>query len=69
MGLSLLILFVNQLTALLTFVTLIGYAGVYTGYLKRATSQNIVIGGLAGAAPPYWGGLRLPTNWIRRPCY
>ncbi|CZH02417.1 TPA: protoheme IX farnesyltransferase [Legionella pneumophila subsp. pneumophila] len=55
MGLSLLILFVNQLTALLTFVTLIGYAGVYTGYLKRATSQNIVIGGLAGAAPPLLG--------------
>lgn len=55
LGLSVLILFVNKLTALLTFVTLIGYAGVYTGYLKRATSQNIVIGGLAGAAPPLLG--------------
>lgn len=55
LGLSVLIVFVNQLTALLTFVTLIGYAGVYTGYLKRATSQNIVIGGLAGAAPPLLG--------------
>lgn len=54
-GLSVLILCVNKLTALLTFVTLIGYAGVYTGYLKRATSQNIVIGGLAGAAPPLLG--------------
>lgn len=54
-GLLLLALFVNPLTALLTFVTLIGYAGVYTGYLKRATSQNIVIGGLAGAAPPLLG--------------
>jgi protoheme IX farnesyltransferase len=55
LGLSILIGFVNQLTALLTFITLIGYAGVYTGYLKRATSQNIVIGGLAGAAPPLLG--------------
>lgn len=55
LGLSVLCAFVNQLTALLTFVTLIGYAGVYTGYLKRATSQNIVIGGLAGAAPPLLG--------------
>lgn len=54
-GLAVLILFVNKLTALLTFITLIGYAGVYTGYLKRATSQNIVIGGLAGAAPPLLG--------------
>ncbi|MGL5743192.1 MAG: heme o synthase [Legionella sp.] len=55
LGLTVLIAFVNPLTALLTFVTLIGYAGVYTGYLKRATSQNIVIGGLAGAAPPLLG--------------
>ncbi len=55
LGLALLIFFVNKLTALLTFITLIGYAGVYTGYLKRATSQNIVIGGLAGAAPPLLG--------------
>lgn len=54
-GLTILVVFVNQLTALLTFITLIGYAGVYTGYLKRATSQNIVIGGLAGAAPPLLG--------------
>ncbi len=55
LGLTVLVVFVNQLTALLTFVTLIGYAGIYTGYLKRATSQNIVIGGLAGAAPPLLG--------------
>lgn len=55
LGLSVLTVYVNKLTALLTFVTLIGYAGVYTGYLKRATSQNIVIGGLAGAAPPLLG--------------
>ncbi|KTC99610.1 heme o synthase [Legionella erythra] len=54
-GLVLLLLWVNTLTAALTFITLIGYAGIYTGYLKRATPQNIVIGGLAGAAPPLLG--------------
>jgi protoheme IX farnesyltransferase len=54
-GLVVLVVFVNKLTALLTVVTLIGYAGIYTGYLKRATPQNIVIGGLAGAAPPLLG--------------
>jgi protoheme IX farnesyltransferase len=54
-GIAVLIYFVNFLTAILTFVTLIGYAGIYTGYLKRATPQNIVIGGLAGAAPPLLG--------------
>jgi heme o synthase len=46
---------VNVLTAWLTFASLIGYAIVYTGYLKRATPQNIVIGGAAGAAPPVLG--------------
>lgn len=55
MGLFLLFKYVNALTAVLTFFTLIGYAGVYTGFLKRATPQNIVIGGLAGAAPPLLG--------------
>lgn len=54
-GLVILGCFVNGLTAILTFITLIGYAGIYTGYLKRATPQNIVIGGLAGAAPPLLG--------------
>lgn len=46
---------VNLLTALLTFVSLIGYAFIYTLWLKRATPQNIVIGGAAGAAPPVLG--------------
>ena len=46
---------VNGLTAILTFASLIGYAIVYTVYLKRATPQNIVIGGAAGAAPPVLG--------------
>jgi protoheme IX farnesyltransferase len=48
-------LLVNPLTAVLTFLSLIGYAVVYTVWLKRATSQNIVIGGAAGAAPPVLG--------------
>jgi protoheme IX farnesyltransferase len=47
--------FVNMLTAWLTLASLVGYAVVYTMYLKRATPQNIVIGGLAGAAPPLLG--------------
>jgi protoheme IX farnesyltransferase len=46
---------VNPLTAVLTFLSLIGYAVIYTVYLKRATPQNIVIGGAAGAAPPVLG--------------
>lgn len=46
---------VNLLTAALTFLSLIGYAVVYTVYLKHATPQNIVIGGAAGAAPPVLG--------------
>lgn len=54
-GLGLLLVYVNLLTAVLTFLSLIGYAVVYTMYLKRATPQNIVIGGAAGAAPPVLG--------------
>lgn len=46
---------VNLLTAFLTLLTLLGYAVIYTAYLKRATSQNIVLGGLAGAMPPLLG--------------
>lgn len=54
-GYLLLDVFVNRLTALLTLASLVGYAVIYTMYLKRATPQNIVIGGLAGAAPPLLG--------------
>jgi protoheme IX farnesyltransferase len=54
-GLAVLVVLVNALTAALTFVSLIGYAVIYTVYLKRATPQNIVIGGAAGAAPPVLG--------------
>jgi protoheme IX farnesyltransferase len=54
-AMALLAFLVNLLTALLTFCSLIGYAVVYTVWLKRATPQNIVIGGAAGAAPPVLG--------------
>jgi protoheme IX farnesyltransferase len=47
--------FINVLTAVLTFASMIGYAVIYTMYLKKATPQNIVIGGLAGATPPLLG--------------
>lgn len=70
LSMALLVAFVNPLTAALTFVSLIGYAFVYTGYLKRATPQNIVIGGIAGAAPPLLGwaavtGMTAATDWPR----
>jgi len=55
LGMMILVVFVNMLTAWLTLASLVGYAFVYTGYLKRATPQNIVVGGLAGAAPPLLG--------------
>jgi len=54
-AMAILLLWVNTLTAMLTFLSLIGYAIVYTVWLKRATPQNIVIGGAAGAAPPVLG--------------
>jgi protoheme IX farnesyltransferase len=54
-GFGVLVVWINPLTAWLTLATLVGYAGVYTLYLKRATPQNIVIGGAAGAAPPVLG--------------
>src|ERR1044072_1864589 len=55
LSMTLLVVLVNTLTAILTFASLIGYAVIYTVWLKRATSQNIVIGGAAGAAPPVLG--------------
>lgn len=54
-SLSILDCYINRLTAVLTLFGVIGYAGIYTLYLKRATPQNIVIGGLAGAIPPLLG--------------
>jgi protoheme IX farnesyltransferase len=55
LSMVILILFVNPLTALLTFISMIGYAVIYTMYLKRSTPHNIVLGGAAGAAPPVLG--------------
>ena len=68
LSMLLLVIFVNPITAVLTFASLIGYAIVYTGWLKRATPQNIVIGGIAGAAPPLLGwaavtGMQGPWDW------
>ena len=55
LGVLILYLYTNVLTIWLTLASLVGYAFVYTMFLKRATPQNIVIGGLAGAAPPLLG--------------
>ena len=59
LSMLILVVFINTLTAVLTFLSLVGYAVVYTMYLKRATPQNIVIGGAAGAAPPVLGWVAL----------
>jgi protoheme IX farnesyltransferase len=66
-GLGLLAFLVNFLTAILTFATLIGYGLVYTLWLKRATPQNIVIGGLAGAAPPLLGWAAVTNHVTAQP--
>ncbi len=68
-GFVVLFIGVNKLTAILTLLASIGYAGVYSLYLKRATSQNIVIGGLAGAMPPLLGWTAVsnqldPEGWL-----
>tara|TARA_B110000003_G_scaffold114502_1_gene117124 strand:+ start:5053 stop:5967 length:915 start_codon:yes stop_codon:yes gene_type:complete len=63
LGALILYLYVNTLTMILTLSSLVGYAFIYTIYLKRATPQNIVIGGLAGAAPPLLGWSSI-TNTI-----
>ncbi|NKB34698.1 MAG: protoheme IX farnesyltransferase [Pseudomonadales bacterium] len=55
LGMAILLFWVNPLCAWLTLASFIGYAFIYTGYLKHATPQNIVIGGLSGAMPPLLG--------------
>jgi len=62
LALIILLTYTNVLTTGLTFLSLIVYAGVYTFYLKHATSQNIVIGGIAGAAPPLLGWTAVSGN-------
>ena len=66
-GLALLLIFTNALAAWLTLASLLGYAVIYTGFLKRATPQNIVIGGLAGAAPPLLGWVAVPGHVTAEP--
>jgi heme o synthase len=61
-SMTILVAFVNVLTAVLTFASLIVYAVVYTVWLKRATPQNIVIGGAAGAAPPVLGWVAVSNH-------
>ena len=62
LSMLILVLLVNVLTALLTFASLIGYAVIYTLWLKRASPQNIVIGGAAGAAPPVLGWVAVTND-------
>ena len=57
---AILVFLVNPLCALMTFASLIGYAIVYTGWLKRADAQNIVIGGIAAPRRQHWAGARSP---------
>ncbi|MBS7662792.1 protoheme IX farnesyltransferase [Pseudomonas lalucatii] len=66
-GLALLLAFTNPLAAWLTLASLLGYAVIYTGFLKRATPQNIVIGGLAGAAPPLLGWVAVTGHMSAEP--
>ena len=63
LGMLVLVLWVNVLTAVLTFISMVGYGIIYTVFLKPATPQNIVIGGAAGAAPPLLGWVAM-TNAI-----
>ena len=55
LSMVILVVFVNLLTAVLTFASMVGYAVIYSMFLKRSTPQNIVLGGAAGAAPPVLG--------------
>ncbi len=61
-AMAVLVIKINVLTAVLTFLSLIGYAFIYTFFLKRITPQNIVIGGAAGAAPPVLGWTAITGN-------
>lgn len=67
-GFALLAGWVNWLTAFLTLASLVGYAVIYTVFLKRATPQNIVIGGAAGAAPPLLGWVAV-TGQLDAPAF
>lgn len=63
-GFVILFEYVNHLTAYLTLASLLGYAVIYTAFLKRATPQNITIGGLAGAMPPLLGWVAITGEFV-----
>ena len=68
LGMFVLIVWVNALTAVLTFVSMVGYGIIYTVFLKPATPQNIVIGGAAGAAPPLLGWVAMANAVTPEAC-
>jgi len=68
LGMLVLVVWVNQLTAVLTFISMVGYGVIYTVFLKPATPQNIVIGGAAGAAPPLLGWVAMTGSVSAEAC-
>jgi len=68
LGMVLLVYQVNTLTAILTFISMVGYGVIYTVFLKPATPQNIVIGGAAGAAPPLLGWVAMTNEITAQAC-
>ena len=68
LGMVVLVVWVNKLTAILTFISMVGYGVVYTVFLKPATPQNIVIGGAAGAAPPLLGWVAMTNSVTAEAC-
>lgn len=67
-GMFVLVVWVNTLTAILTFISMVGYGVIYTVFLKPATPQNIVIGGAAGAAPPLLGWVAMSNAVTPEAC-
>lgn len=67
-GMLILVIWVNQLTAILTFISMVGYGVIYTVFLKPASPQNIVIGGAAGAAPPLLGWVAMTGSITAEGC-
>lgn len=68
LGMWVLVYWVNSLTAVLTFISMVGYGVIYTVFLKPATPQNIVIGGAAGAAPPLLGWVAMTNSVTAEAC-
>lgn len=68
LGMFVLIMWVNNLTAILTFISMVGYGVIYTVFLKPASPQNIVVGGAAGAAPPLLGWVAMTGSITAEGC-